>query len=268
MSDSLNYFMQFNSSYKPVELEVDSTQVSVQEVASIFGRETVFDISPILFSNSYNHYTGIVLIVLMLLIASLWYFLPDLLRSNFISLVANPFKRSWDTSRNTSGLLVNTLLYLNFLIVFSILILMVVNSIFPNYMNIHLEWDSFYKILLVVLGLILFRFFYIKISGFIFETKEMARQQNRLYNSLEKSLGLISLPLLFLSIYANSQIFLTISILVFVLFISVRWVFTIALGIRITKFSWFHIILYLCTLEIVPFMLLIKMLEKGVFDLL
>lgn len=263
--DSLNKVLGINSSHQMTVIIYDSTAYSSQETISIFSSATNIDISPTLIGNNQDHFIGIVLLVLMLFIASIWYFLPDLLRNNFKSITNNPFKRNWEFVGNTSGLIVNTLLYLNFLIVFPLLIYKITNSIFPDYLGLKIDWKSIYIIVLILAVFILFRYFYIKLSGFIFQTYDMAIQQNRLYNSLDKALGLISLPLLLFSLYSDSNFFLFVSVMVFILFISSRWVFTMVIGIRISKFSWFHIILYLCILEIIPIILLLKMLENGFF---
>jgi len=253
------------SSYQMLDFASDSSTINVKEIVGVFSNSANADINPALIINDQYSLIGIILLVLILLISAIWYFLPDLLRNNFKSLTTNPFKRNWESTGNTSGLIVNTLLYLNFLVVFPLLIFMVINNIFPDYLNLNVEWKSLYIIVLTLTVFILFRFFYIKLSGFIFQTYEMSIQQNRLYNSLDKGLGLLSLPLLLFSLYSDSNFFLFLSMLVFVLFITARWVFTMVIGIRISKFSWFHIILYLCTLEIIPIILLLKMLENGYF---
>lgn len=267
MIDSLNISLGSNSSHQMKLITNDSFVYRAQETIGIFSDGANIDISPTLLTGGQDHFIGIILLVLMLFIAAIWYFLPDLIRNNFKSLTNNPFKRNWESTGNTSGLIVNSLLYLNFLIVFPLLIHKVTNSIFPDFLGLKIDWGSFYIIVLVLIIFILFRYFYIKLSGFIFQTFDMAIQQNRLYNSLDKGLGLISLPLLLFSIYSDSKFYLFLSVIVFVLFLVSRWIFTMVIGIRISKFSWFHIILYLCTLEIIPIILLLKMLENGVLTI-
>lgn len=263
MKDSLNNIFGNNSTYQIAEFASDSLVVKSEVTTGMFSNASNVDIIPALIINDQYHLIGIVLLILMLLISAIWYFVPDLLRNNFSSLTTNPFKRTWESSGNTSGLIINTLLYLNFLVVVPLLIFMVINSIFPDYLVLKIEWKSIYIIVLILTVFILFRYLYIKLSGFLFQTYDMSVQQNRLYNGLDKGLGLLSLPLLLFSLYSDSNFFLFVSMLVFVLFITARWVFTLVIGIRISKFSWFHIILYLCTLEIIPIILLLKMLENG-----
>jgi len=265
MEDSLIDYNNIFTAREKLQYMADSISQNTNINSSLFPTPMNMDIQPIMVLGMPYHVIGVILLTIMLALSALWYSSPNLIVDNFSALSFNPFKRTWDSASNKSGLVVNSILYLNFLIVFSTLVFFIVNRLSPNLMNLKLDLGSLVKIISVLSALILFRLIYVKISGFIFQTNEMSRQQNKLYNSLEKTMGIITLPLLFFYLYADGSIFLIISLLVFVLFVIVRWVFTMAIGLRITKFSWFHIILYLCTLEIVPFLLLIKLLENGVF---
>jgi len=238
------------------------------DTLSFFNRGANISIEPVLITEGQDYFVGIILLGLILFISFVWYFSPDLLANNFKSFNNFSQKRNWESSGNKSGLLVNSLLYLNFLIVVSLLILMMVNNLLPDYLNINLAWNSLYLIILFIVVLVVIRYLVVKLSGFIFKTFEMGLQQNRLYSSMEKALGLILLPLLLFSLYTPSKVFLYIGIIIFILFAISRWVFTIVIGMRVSKFNWFHIILYLCTLEIIPLMLLIKVLKGQVFGLL
>ncbi len=268
MTDSLKHMFEYNYMDQVTTFEPDSSFVKAQDTISFIASTTNIEINPELIVNPNTYLTTVVLLVLLFFIASIWYFAPDVLVSNFKSITTNHFRRNWDSAGNKSGLIVNTLLYLNFFVVSSLLIFMIINNVFPNLLIVKIEWSSFYLIVLSVIFLIVLRYISIMASGFIFKTIELAVEQNRLYNSMEKGLGLILLPLLLFSIYTQSNIFLYLSTMVFLLFVISRWVFTIAIGIRVSKFSWFHIILYLCTLEIIPLLLLLKTLENQVFEVL
>ena len=266
MIDSLKHV--FENSYSDQIPIFASDSSAVKDTLSFVANGTDVYINPQLIINNQNQFVGIVLLLLMFLIAAIWYFSPDSLTTNFKSITANPFKRNWEKSGNTSGLVINSLLYLNFLVVSSLLGFMVINNFLSDLLGVSLGWNSFYLVVLGIVLFVLFRYAFIKLSGFIFRTFEMAYQQNKLYNSMEKGLGLVSLPLLLSSLYINLDLFLYMSIGIFFLFVISRWGFTIAIGIKTSKFSWFHIILYLCTLEIIPIMIFLKMLENQAFKVL
>ena len=116
--------------------------------------------------------------------------------------------------------------------------------------------------------MVLYRYVFIAFSGFVFNTYDIAVQQNRFYNSIDKALGLLFLPILLLALYAESNLFFYLAFVIVAGLILMRWIFTFSIGIRITNFSWFHFILYLCALEIVPLMLLLKVLQNRVFEVL
>lgn len=268
MSDNLNDIMQMSSNYHMNSFAHDSLHLVKFDTSSVFTQSVSNEIVPKLLLSDQYYFLGLGLLFLMLFISAIWYYLPEVLSNNFKSLTNNPLKRNWESTQNTSGLVVNTLLYLNYFVVFSFLIFMIINKVIPEYLNFKMELIKLFPISLILLIFLIFRFFFIRVTGFIFKTIDMASHQNRLYNSLDRGLGLFLLPVLLFSLYGNQLLFLTLSVLTVILFVVSKWVFTIVIGIRITKFSWFHIILYLCTLEIIPILILIKVLETGVFNVM
>lgn len=211
-------------------------------------------------------YIGLVLLSLMLIIAAILYFSPDTIKSNIKAMVNNPLKRSWESGINTSGILINTLLYINFIFVFSVSVFFIFKSVLPDYFILSFNNSSIYVLLIFVLAYIIFRQIFVWLTGWLFDNMEMGKAHNKLLNSLEKTVGLIILPILLLSIYWDLSWLLALGSLVLLMFIVTRWVFAMALGLRITKFSWFHIILYLCALEIIPFLMIIKHLKDQFFQ--
>jgi len=211
-------------------------------------------------------YIGLFLLSMMLVISAILYFSPDTIKSNIRALVNNPLKRSWESGINTSGIIINALLYINFIFVFSVSIFFIFKSLLPDYFILSFNNKSIYVILIFVLAYIIFRQIFVWLTGWLFDNLEMSKAHNKLLNSLEKSVGLIILPILLLSIFSDLSWLLALSSLILLVFIVARWVFAMALGLRITKFSWFHIILYLCTLEIIPFLMIIKHLKNQFFQ--
>ncbi len=75
--------------------------------------------------------------------------------------------------------------------------------------------------------------------------------------------GILLLPLLSCMAYADREIFFYITLIILFLVYLVR-IFRIAMiGFGMSKFSVFHLFLYLCTLEILPLIVLAKILNRN-----
>lgn len=161
------------------------------------------------------------------------------------------------------GKLISLFFSANYILTLSFFILFFVNKTMLD-LNLNISTNQLLlAILLFVLGFFIFRLITIQFAGFIFETQVMARQQFRLYMNADNALGVILIPILILLIYDNSIILIFITFFIIIAFYLIKWVQTIAIGVSDTKFSVFHLILYLCTLEIIPLVVLFRALEKG-----
>lgn len=108
----------------------------------------------------------------------------------------------------------------------------------------------------------------ITISGYLFSIQGVALQYIKLVNMYNRGVGLVLLPLVVLIMYTDpiATEFLVFISLGFLIFIHVsrigRKVFQ---GFALSGVSKFHIFLYLCGLEILPFVVAIKALiiQKG-----
>jgi hypothetical protein len=79
-------------------------------------------------------------------------------------------------------------------------------------------------------------------------------------------LGILLLPLLLLIIYTYHELFLYIAGGLIICILSLRFFRGVAIGLSDSKFSLFHLFLYLCTLEILPFAIAAKFLSKYFFS--
>ncbi|MDP1621446.1 MAG: DUF4271 domain-containing protein [Bacteroidales bacterium] len=115
-------------------------------------------------------------------------------------------------------------------------------------------------IIMFVIGMQVVKVALIHMLGIIFKTREITG--NYLLNLL--IFGLISGPLLLmlitLIIYLNSVILLYITISVFILLFIFRFVRGFFIGMALTRFSYLFLFVYLCSLEILPLLVLIKFL--------
>lgn len=75
--------------------------------------------------------------------------------------------------------------------------------------------------------------------------------------------GIVLLPLLACMAYADARMFFYITLIVLALIYFFRFLRAFMIGIRLTKFSVFHLFLYLCTLEILPMIVLAKIFTRN-----
>jgi len=226
------------------------------------------DLNPVLLSIDKIHFLSLFLLGLIFIVGAIWYFAPSLLQNSFSPIYKSPFGRLKESAANKTGAFTNIVLYLNFFITVPLLVFVILNSDMGVGIEIPSNWQSLYYISFLLVVWVLYRYVFVTFSGFVFNTNNVALQQNRFYNSTDKAIGLLFLPILLLSLYAENNLYFYLSAIIVVGLMVMRWAFTISIGIRITKFSWFHFILYLCALEIVPLMLFIKVLESQVFEVL
>jgi hypothetical protein len=99
-----------------------------------------------------------------------------------------------------------------------------------------------------------------------FKNKETAKEyiQNILIYNLVT--GILLLPLLLLITYTYHELFLYVSGGLILIMIFLRFIRGVAIGLSDSKFSLFHLFLYLCTLEILPLLVAAKFLSKYFFS--
>ena len=103
----------------------------------------------------------------------------------------------------------------------------------------------------------------VQVLSWMFSTGEHSRDllmNMHLYNLFT---GIVLLPLLPLMAYAQPLVFFYISLIIIGLIYFFRFLRLGFVGIRFEKFSVFHLILYLCTLEILPLIVLAKILTRN-----
>lgn len=119
---------------------------------------------------------------------------------------------------------------------------------------------TFLKIFLALILFILFKYILIRVLRTVFQTAEATSRY--LLNSLifSLNLGVIILPFLVMIIYTGF-IILIYSVLILMAIIFIFKLFRgLYVGIVYSKFSIFYLFLYLCTVEILPVIIVVKLL--------
>jgi len=100
------------------------------------------------------------------------------------------------------------------------------------------------------------------VTGFIFDTREAARQYQLNIMIFNYMIGVILFPVAIITFYWSSTFLLTSGIIIISLLILYRLFRGILTGFTNKSYNLFYLFLYLCTLEILPLLLLFKVISK------
>jgi hypothetical protein len=125
--------------------------------------------------------------------------------------------------------------------------------------------DGFLLFALISISLLCFwtiKISLIRLLSVIFRTRQTTREY--ILNILIFNIitGILMLPVLVLGIYLKSVIFLWICIIIFFFYFTFRFARGFLIGISITKFSYLFLFVYLCSLEILPLVVLVKLVLR------
>ena len=157
-------------------------------------------------------------------------------------------------------LIYNLITSINSLIVFSIIISFYIFSIQQSF-----SWFDLLKIASIILILFFFRLFIIYFLGFILEITEFSKKYYYGYSTGLYLISLIFFPvILFISYFKEGLLIQNTSIYIFYLFLVFYFLLKIILLNRLNLFKItfvFYNILYLCALEVLPYLVLFKLIH-------
>jgi|GEM_PF-500816 len=247
-------------------LSVDLSRVDtvvIKEVTGFFqNKEVVIDPLVRMVNYEYDIITYI-LIALLGIIAIIWHFMPDRFAALFSMKTDNEFSRTGESSAMVPGTLITGFFWLNLLVNTGIFMFIVANFFFKENIEYMESIELTGYIFLIIGVLLLYRIIIIFGSSVVFQTGKMRQQQMTVGRNIQIISGVILTPLLILVIYINNDliIFFTLGILALLQIIRVVKIFII--GNSSTMFSVLHIILYLCALEIVPVLVLVRLIGNA-----
>jgi len=128
-----------------------------------------------------------------------------------------------------------------------------------SWLNNEVNIVPFLFIISGVLGLWLFKLLLIRLTGWIFRSRQEAGElilTNLIFNL---ATGLIIFPLVLAGFYTGEVIVLKVALGIVLLAIAFRFVRSLMAGMAVQTFSVLHLFLYLCTLEILPVVFLIRL---------
>jgi hypothetical protein len=110
-----------------------------------------------------------------------------------------------------------------------------------------------------------FKFILILSAGFIFRNPDTAREYIKNIIIFNLIGGIVLLPLMLLIQYGSREIFIFFAYGIIALLLIIRFIRGFIIGLSDQKFSLYHLFLYLCTLEILPVLILAKFVDKYFF---
>ncbi len=145
----------------------------------------------------------------------------------------------------------------------AVFVFLMINTYFPNTFYFSLG-SGFLILLSILISLYLIKFIVIWFLGILFETKSVSQAYLSDYYLFQVSEGILLFPLLILFVYSELQIFLYLVVLLHVSLWIYRLFRAIIIGLGCTNFSRSYLFLYLCTLEVVPFIFLYKLMSQFI----
>jgi len=171
------------------------------------------------------------------------------------------FSRKGANSVSAPALVVDVFHLFNFIFTVSLLTYLFFVQYFNYLLLVYSGMELFFFILLAYILFWGYRRLFIRMISFIFNTSALSTQQLKIDQNVENLLSVMLLPLLLLAMFSFHKFFLILAILLALGMQIFRWVQTVFIGISNTGFSAFHFILYLCSLELVPMLVMIKILS-------
>jgi hypothetical protein len=206
-----------------------------------------------------------VVISLIGIISIVWFFLPDRFLTIFSFKPIKQIQRDVDSASKAPGMFITSLFWLNFIVALSIFLFLTSRKFFSDQVTGITNYGIIKYIIIAITSLVLYRFVITYLTGYIFQTEKMMKQQIIVDRNIQLVTGILLLPIILLMQYASSEIL----IFVVVGAIALLQVYRIAqiaiIGNSSSVFSALHIILYLCTLEIIPILVLLRLISNDSF---
>ena len=191
--------------------------------------------------------------------ALIWFYLPERAISLFrLTVKQRDFRPRENVNTETPGILILFFYLLNYILSTSIFLYLSFNSFIKSAANSAKESSFLYYIIAFVVALFVFRMIAIYVTGFIFNTKEEAQNQARLFINSDFLIGVFLIPILYLILFVHLNFVIYIGFLIIIILHLIRWLQTFLIAKSVSEFSILHLFMYLCTLELIPLIVLIK----------
>jgi len=211
--------------------------------------------------NFFNFIT-VFFIGLLLILALIWYFFPErLLR--LLSREGSRHKLKYsDNQFAKPGVFLYSLLLLTFISTSSAFVFAYVKSCFPQKFAAYPINEMLIGIPITIATYFMIRFLIINLTGFLFRTRELASKQIKSNFRIDLVQSFILIPLLIILLNTSYYLLWYVGLFLIASVIIYKWGVTIIIGLKSSKISLYHNILYLCALEIIPVIILMKLIAN------
>lgn len=205
-----------------------------------------------------NDWITLTLLLCLSLLAAVRLFYPKRVNRLFLAIVSRKQMGPLMRAGSAPNEWVTLLVMINYLLVTGIFFLQVLFELeYVRSENTSVLF-IFLILLLTIIGLVFIKLMMAWFVGVIFKNRDgtISQWQNMLI--FNQGVGLLLLPIVIFNSYIPSQIFLFTGLFILGILNFFRFFRGFIIGLESTKFSWLHIILYLCALEIVPVLIVLK----------
>lgn len=242
---------------------ISTDTIIVTEVVKFLQTETMH-LAPI--AQKFHPDTDIItyiLLVLLGVIAVIWHFMNDRFSTMFSLKTDSLFNRLDERNAVVPGTIITSFFWFNFIISTGFFCYLIVRTYFSEYVSQFAFFELMAYIYLIICSVLIYRIIVIYGTSLVFETQSLMHQQVITGRNIQFITGVILTPILILILHVNSSFVIFFTLGVIILLQTARILKIMIIGKSSTIFSVLHIILYLCALEIVPVLVLIRMIGNA-----
>ncbi|RLD88053.1 MAG: hypothetical protein DRJ09_09145 [Bacteroidetes bacterium] len=216
----------------------------------------------ILKNSDFSGWLTVGVLLLTFILSLIWYFFPErVLR--LLSREGSKHKTKYsDNQFAKPGFVLYTLLGTTFIATTSLVVFLLAENFFSNLISDYSPGQFILIISTLIALYYLLRFMVIYAIGFLFDRQGLAAKQVKVSFRADIIQSFLLMPLLLILLNNPSPLFYYSGLVLLLLIVVYKWGISLYIGLKSSKISLYHNILYLCALEIVPVIVLLKLLES------